>query len=458
MTSNAAPQPPQNPQASLPPAIRVKPSGAIRGTVKLPGSKSITNRAILIAGLARGESVLENALFCDDSKYLAQALRQLGVAVEADPAACRFKVTGAGGPFKAREGTFFLGNAGTSTRFLTAALALSPGTYVVDGDARMRERPIGELVRALRELGADLEAPTGCPPVRIGGRKKTPAETAPPKILTGGAVTVPGRTSSQFISAILLAAPLARKGVEVVVDGECVSRPYLDITLEVMRSFGATAGIDDRRADGRTSFWVKPATGYKGCRYTVEGDASAASYFLGAAAITGGKIRVEGVGRMSIQGDTRFADILAAMGCHVKKDADAIGLAGDLLRGVDVDCGDIPDVVPTLAVVALFARGRTRLRNIAHLRFKESDRIASVGAELRKAGGRVKEMPDGLEIEESELRGAALETWGDHRLAMAFSLLGLRVPGIEIRNPQVVEKSFPEYFEALRALGVEVSP
>jgi 3-phosphoshikimate 1-carboxyvinyltransferase len=443
------------PSRTFPPSLTVSlpPDGAIAGTVRLPGSKSITNRALLIGALARGETLIENALFCEDSRYLVKAVRQLGVAVEENEAGARLGVKGAGGPFKVLSGEFFLGNAGTSTRFLTAALALSPGSYTVDGDARMRERPIGDLVRALSDLGAEVAAPSGCPPVTIG---RKPGGTRPPSVLAGGRVVMSGRTSSQFISAVLMAAPLARRDVEIIIDGECVSRPYIDVTVEVMRQFGAAPESFARRSDGRLVFLAPAGRGYRSARYLVEGDASTASYFLAAAAITGGKIRVEGVGRMSIQGDARFANVLASMGCRVKQEADAIGLAGDLLHGVEADCGEMPDIVPTLAVVALFARGRTRIRNVAHLRFKESDRIASVAAELRKLGGRVKELKDGLEIEESELRRACLETWGDHRLAMALSLAGLRVDGVEIREPAVVEKSFPGFFDALQQVGAEV--
>lgn len=447
---------------SYPPALRIDPPDApVAGTVVLPGSKSITNRALLIAGLARGESVLHNALFCDDSRYLARALNALGVEVRDSERRAEFGVRGAGGPFRAREGNFYLGNAGTSTRFLTAALTLTRGHFTVDGNSRMRERPIGELVRALEELGAVIEAPTGCPPVRIG-RPEWVRESGKPGLtpLEGGAILMSGRTSSQFISAILMVAPLARRDVEVVLEGECVSRSYLEITVQVMGHFGGAVSIDDGRADGRTAFRVRAGRGYRGRHYDVEGDASSASYFLAAAAITGGRVRVEGVGRLSVQGDAGFADVLAAMGCHVKKDADVIGLrhGGDPLHGVDVDCRDMPDIVPTLAVVGLFARGRTRIHNVAHLRYKESDRIRSVATELRKLGADVRELDDGLEIREAPLHGAVLETWGDHRLAMAFSLVGLRVQGVEIRDPAVVEKSLPDYFDRLRALGVGVRP
>jgi 3-phosphoshikimate 1-carboxyvinyltransferase len=451
MNTAPAVSPPRYPRA-----IRIDPADAPpRGKVRLPGSKSITNRALLIAGLARGESVLENSLFCDDSLHLADALLKLGVLVKKDERGARFTVKGAGGPFPAREATVSLGNAGTATRFLTAALCLSEGSYTVDGDARMRQRPIGELARALRELGADVEAPSGCPPVEIG--RRSPAPRTRSRRLQGGTVTVPGRTSSQFISAILLAAPLARTDVEVLVEGVCVSRPYLDVTLEVMRAFGAEAGVDDGRADGRTAFWARAGRGYFARDYRIEGDASTASYFLAAAAITEGTVRVEGLGKETIQGDARFADVLARMGARVKKDSEAITLTGGPLKGVDEDCSDIPDIVPTLATVALFARGRTRITNVSHLRFKESDRISSVASELRKLGGRVRDLADGLEIEGSRLHAGQVDPWGDHRLAMATSLIGLRVPGVVISDPGVVAKSFPEYFDALREIGARVS-
>ncbi|MGH9360596.1 MAG: 3-phosphoshikimate 1-carboxyvinyltransferase, partial [Thermoanaerobaculia bacterium] len=252
---------------------------------------------------------------------------------------------------------------------------------------------------------------------------------------------------------VLLAAPCARRDVEVVIEGECVSRPYLDVTLEVMRRFGAAVRVDEGRADGRPAFRVRAGRGYAACRFPVEGDASTASYFLAAAAITGGTVRVEGIGKESIQGDARFADVLARMGARVKKDAEAITLTGAPLKGVDEDLSDMPDVAPTLAAAALFARGRTRITNVPQLRFKESDRIAAVASELRKLGARVRELPDGLEIEGGRLRPAAIDSCGDHRIAMALAVAGLRVPGVVVRDPGVVAKSFPGFFEALAALG-----
>lgn len=419
--------------------------------VRLPGSKSLTNRALLLASLAQGRSLLENVLDCDDSRHLAEAIAALGVAVQWNKDQRRILVTGAGGPFPVREGRFFLGNAGTACRFLTAALAATGGSFIVDGDRRMRERPIGDLVRALADLGAEIEAPGGFPPVKIGARA-----------MRGGRIEIPGTTSSQFISAILMAAPVIRERVDIRVTGELVSRPYLDLTMECMRRFGARAVLDDRRADGRPVFTVSPGKGYRGTAFTVEGDASAASYFLAAAAVTGTTVRVEGVGKESLQGDARCADVLAAMGCRVTKEREAMTVTGGLLKKVDWDCGEIPDVVPTLAVVALFAHGRTRLRGVPHLRHKESDRIVSVATELRKLGAVVRELPDGLEIEgtlgpePSPLHGAIIEPWGDHRVAMAFAVAGLAIPDVTILAPQVVAKSFPEFFGALESIGAGV--
>jgi len=423
----------------------------IGGTVRLPGSKSITNRALLMAGLAEGQSTIRNPLDCDDSRYLIQALKRLGVEVRTNEADGSIVVTGAGGAFPNKEADLFLGNAGTALRFLTGALSACGGRYKVDGDSRMRQRPIADLVKAIAALGGDIQAPTGCPPVLIG-----------PRPFVGGRVDIPGSTSSQFISSILMASPLASRRVELRVTGELVSRPYIDLTLEGMRDFGAKVFADDKRSDGEPLFEVVPGRPYRGREYVVEGDASAASYFYAAAAVTGGTVRVEGVGKETHQGDSRCADVLAAMGCRVKKELDAITVSGGLLKKGDWNCSDIPDVVPTLAVVALFAHGRTRLRGVAHLRHKESDRIASVASELRKIGGQVKELSDGLEIEgplgsgQQPLNDTVIETWGDHRIAMALSIAALVVPGVVIRSPHVVSKSFPTYFEVLQSIGARV--
>lgn len=446
---------------SVPPdatAVRVSPPAHLGGTVKLPGSKSLTNRALIMASFARGTTLLKNVLDCDDSRYLIAALSELGVSIDKGPEEDSLRVSGVGGPFPVRRGRFYVGNAGTAARFLTAALAAGGGDYVVDGDERMRQRPIGHLVQALCDLGADVSAPTGCPPVTIGQHP-----------LLGGRVSIPGSVSSQFISAILMASPLAQRSVKLCVTEELVSRPYLDLTLEGMQAFGANVRVSHQGYSAQPVFEVIAGSGYRSREeHFVEGDASAASYFYGAAAVSGSSLRVEGVGKESSQGDARCADALAAMGCRVKKEREAITVAGPrppqgILKGIDYDCNEIPDVVPTLAVVALFAHGRTRLRGVAHLKHKESDRIRSVASEIRKLGGSVKELSDGLEIEgtlgpqPSPLHGARIHTWEDHRIAMALSLAGLEIDGVVIENPHVVSKSFPEYFEVLRSLGVAVT-
>ncbi|MBN1441951.1 MAG: 3-phosphoshikimate 1-carboxyvinyltransferase [Planctomycetes bacterium] len=439
-------------------------SGSFGGTVRLPGSKSLTNRALLMAALAEGTSRISNLLDCDDSRYMIGALRKLGVVVEiaggspaaslaasAAPAGPAAIVRGAGGPFPVKRGELFLGNAGTTTRFLTAALAASEGTYLVDGDERMRRRPIGDLVEALNDLGCDVRAPTGSPPVDIR-----------PGRLAGGDIRMSGRLSSQFISAVLLAGPLARGRIRIRIQGELVSRPYIDLTIEGMRAFGASVSSRIDVMDGQPVFDVRPARGYSARDYFVEGDASAASYFYASAALTGATVRVEGVGRETAQGDIQCAEVLAAMGCRVTKEENAVIVTGGLLRGVDWDCSEIPDVVPTLATVALFARGRSRFRGAAHLRHKESDRIASVASELGKLGGTLRELRDGIEVEgtagreRSPLAPAQIDPWGDHRIAMALSIASLALPGISIRRPQVVAKSFPGFFQALASLGAQV--
>lgn len=438
--------------------VKIEPGQFAGGTVSLPGSKSLTNRALLISSLVPGESILRNALDCDDSRHLRGALEQLGVSISSEAGGPRcgsqdaltFTVRGGILGYSAKKGHFDLGNAGTATRFLTAALATSGGEYVVDGDERMRQRPINQLVEALRDLGAEITCPTGCPPVGIG-----------PRALRGGRVNIAGNTSSQYISAVLMAAPMAKESVEVRLVGEILSAPYLDLTLRTMQDFGVLVDIHDDESDGHLVYHIDSRKEYKERDYFVEGDASAASYFFAAAALTGTTVRVEGVGKVSRQGDLRFADVLAEMGCHVKKDVDTITVTGpeEMLKGVVNNCSDMPDIVPTLAVVAAFSRGRSRLHGVPHLRYKESDRIASVASELRKLGVEVKELDDGLEInglagpDDFSLQGGRIDSWGDHRIAMAFSLAGLLLPGVEISDPQVVTKSFPGFFRELANMG-----
>ncbi len=402
-----------------------------------PGSKSITNRALLIAALADGTSRLHGALFSDDTERMCDSLRQLGVAVAAEPEAHRFRVDGTAGVFKAKEATLFTGNAGTAARFLVAAACLGDGTYVVDGTERMRQRPIADLVEALRQLGVELDAPSGCPPVRIAA-----------KGLPGGITRVRGGRSSQYLSALLMVAPYAQGDVEIVVEDELVAKPYIDMTLGVMEQFGVAV-----ERDGYRCFRVAGRRSYRAIAdYGIEPDASSAHYFLAAAAITGGRIRVDGIGTASLQGDARFVDVLERMGARVERDTHALTVIGDRLDGIDVDMGDISDTALTLAVIGAFASGPVRIRNVSHLRIQESERIAVVTTELRKLGGDVTEHDDGWEVRPSQLHGGEVDTYDDHRIAMAFALLGLRVPGIVIRDPGCVRKTFPNYFAELDRL------
>jgi 3-phosphoshikimate 1-carboxyvinyltransferase len=406
--------------------------------LRVPGSKSITNRALLLAALADGETQLRHALFSDDTTYMAEALRRLGVEVDEDQAAARFRVRGSGGRLDASSATLYAGNAGTAVRFLTALACLGRGEYVVDGSERMRQRPIGDLVKALRKLGADIDCPSDCPPVTIRAAG-----------LHGGRVGVSGARSSQYLSALLMVAPCAREDVEIEVIDELVAKPYVDMTIAMMRQFGVTV---DR--DGYRLFRVAAGQRYRRqSGYDVEADASSAHYFLAAAALTGGRVRVVGVGTRSLQGDARFATVLERMGAVVKCGENDITVEGSTqLRGLDVDMGDISDTAMTLAVMAPFAQSPMRIRNVAHLRIQESDRIAAVATELRKLGGLITEHDDGWEIEPSTLHGGEIETYDDHRIAMAFAILGLRVGGVVILDPACVSKTFPMYFETLERL------
>lgn len=413
-----------------------------RAAVRLPGSKSYTNRALLCAALADGRSRLLGALFSDDTVYMATALSALGFAVEEDSAGTRFEIHGAGGRIPRDEAELRCGNAGTAVRFLTALCATGHGRYQIDGDSRMRQRPQQPLLDALEHLGvrAYSAMATGCPPLRIiadGCR--------------GGRVSMPGNVSSQYFSALAMAAPAMSQGIVIEVEGELVSRPYLDMTAQVMASFGVVLEHDDYHR-------IRVASGqhYTGCDYVVEPDASTASYFFALAAVTGGEVTVRGLGRDSLQGDLRFVDILAEMGCRVTDSGDGLTVSGpEQLLGVTVDMSDISDVALTLAAIAPYAATPTEIRGIAHTRHQESDRVAAMATELGRLGVAVTEYEDGWRIEPSTPQPGAVETYHDHRLAMSLSLLGLRTPGIAIRGPECVAKTFPDYFNLLRALTSE---
>jgi len=410
------------------------------GRIRPPGSKSLTNRALTAAALADGASRLHGALRSEDTQVMIDSLIRLGIAVESDPGTGNLKVFGCGGRIPATQADLYVANSGTTIRFLTALAALGSGRYRLDGSLRMRQRPIQDLLDALAQFGvrAESESGNGCPPVIVQAAG-----------LPGGRATVRGDISSQFLSGLLLTAPYAAVTVELSVDGPLVSQPYVRMTLAVMQAFGVTV------AEQQPNQFRIPPAHYKGRDYTIEPDASAASYFFAAAAITGGKITVEGLARDSLQGDVAFCDCLAQMGCAIEHSPDGITVIGSApsgLRGIDVDMNAISDTVQTLAVVALFADGPTTIRNVAHIRHKETDRIGNLAAELRKLGGTVEELADGLRITPAPLHGASIATYKDHRMAMSLGLAGLRVPGVVILDPRCVEKTYPDFFRDLAAV------
>jgi 3-phosphoshikimate 1-carboxyvinyltransferase len=425
-------------------SLEIKPvDGPIRATIRPPGSKSITNRALVCAGLADGISTLIGALNSEDTRVMIGGLRRLGIEVESQDAGQTLIVRGAGGAIPARSADIFCANSGTTIRFLTALVTLGCGTYRLDGVERMRERPIGDLIDALKQLGANVksEAGNGCPPVLVRADG-----------LPGGATAIRGNISSQFLSALLMAAPAAKTPVELHIDGTLVSQPYVRMTLAVMQAFGvdveASKSLDELRIASPRKYIARPCA--------IEPDASAASYFWAAAAITGGEVTVEGLSRESLQGDVDFVACLEQMGCEVRHSKDSITVLGRPLRGIDVDMNAISDTVQTLAVVAIFAEGATTIRNVAHIRHKETDRIAALAAELRKLGAEIIERADGLTIAPQKLQPATIETYNDHRMAMSFALAGLRVTGIKINNPECVSKTYPAYFDDLaRAIKQE---
>jgi 3-phosphoshikimate 1-carboxyvinyltransferase len=403
----------------------------VSAEVQLVGSKSYTNRALIIAALARGESLLTGALFSDDTRYMSQALRQLGVGVQADEAARTLRVAGVAGRIEAASASVFVGNAGTAARFLPVVMALGSGVYEIDGVARMRERPIAPLLEALEALGVRIEAlgKPGCFPLRVHGGS-----------LRGGRVSVSGSASSQYTSGLMLASPAMARGLTIDIEGELVSRPYLEMTAQAMRDFGA-----DVTREGERTF-VIAAGSYQGRQYAIEPDASAASYFFAAAAITGTR---------SLQGDRGLVYILERMGCTLLEGEDFTELTGPArgkLLGVDVNMNGLSDVAQTLAVVAPFASTPTRVTGIGFIRKKETDRVGAVVSELSRLGIRAEEEADGFLVHPGTPKPGAVDTYEDHRMAMSFALLGLVHPGIVINDPGCVSKTFPSYFDVLETL------
>ncbi len=420
-------------------SIEIQPvRGPVQGRVRPPGSKSITNRAMILAALADGTSTLTGVLDSDDTRVMADSLRRLGFSVETDSAAARAIVGGQSGRVPVSAADLFVENSGTSIRFLTALCGLGYGRFRLDGVPRMRERPIGDLVDALNQLGARArcEQPGGCPPVVVESEG-----------LAGGTAQVAGTVSSQFLSALLMVAPACRNGAAIEVTGDLVSRPYIDMTLEMMREFGI-----DVQTPSPTAFRIPPQV-VRSRDYAIEPDASAASYFFGVAAITGGSVTVEGLTREALQGDIRFVDVLERMGCQVLESEDSITVIGpDRLHGIEVDMNQISDTAQTLAVVAVFADSPTTITNVGHMRHKETDRIAAVVTELQRLGIRAEAFPEGLRIVPGTPRPATVQTYDDHRMAMSFALAGLRAEGIRIANPACTAKTYPNFFQTLDAL------
>ncbi|MEO9947285.1 MAG: 3-phosphoshikimate 1-carboxyvinyltransferase [Paraglaciecola sp.] len=416
--------------------LMLSPITKVQGTVNVPGSKSLSNRALLLAALAQGETHLTNLLDSEDIHHMLNALTKLGVNYRLSDCKTECWVTGNQGAFKVDNPiTLFLGNAGTAMRPLCAALAASQGEFELTGEPRMEERPIGALVDSLRQAGADIsyQKNPDYPPLLIKG-----------KTLTGGNVTVDGSVSSQFLTALLMSAPLFENDTTISISGELVSKPYIDITLDTMAKFGIEVKNQDYQA-----FVVKGSQQYQSPgKFMVEGDASSASYFLAAGAIKGGTVRVTGIGKNSIQGDIKFAEVLEKMGAKVNWQEEYLEVTGAPLHGVDLDMNHIPDAAMTIATAALFAKGDTSIRNIYNWRVKETDRLAAMSTELRKVGATVIEGEDFITITPpSQLIHADIDTYNDHRVAMCFSLVALSDTPVTINDPKCTAKTFPDYFQ-----------
>ncbi|ATP29398.1 3-phosphoshikimate 1-carboxyvinyltransferase [Chromobacterium violaceum] len=426
--------------------LHLNPCTRLAGSIKLPGSKSISNRTLLLAALSGGSTLVRDLLDSDDIRHMLSALKLLGVKIEQQGDSRDFRVQGCGGAFPVKNAELFLGNAGTAFRPLTAALALMGGSYQLSGVPRMHERPIGDLVDALNAAGARIEylGQPGFPPLAV----------SPADVRCAAPIQVKGNVSSQFLTALLMALPLTGGQAEIEVVGELISKPYIEITLNLMARFGVRVERDgwQRFVIPGGQHYISPGEVY------VEGDASSASYFLAAGALAGGPVRVEGVGEASIQGDVRFAEALERMGASVRRGDNWIeARAEGRLKAIDLDCNHIPDAAMTLAVAALAADGTTTLRNIASWRVKETDRLSAMAAELRKVGATVEEGPDYIRVTPPAALtpNAEIDTYDDHRMAMCFSLVSLLGAPVVINDPGCVAKTFPGYFQALAALQAQ---
>lgn len=421
--------------------LRLEPIEKVEGTVNVPGSKSLSNRALLLAAVAKGQTHLTNLLDSDDIRHMLNALTQLGVNYRLSEDKTECWVEGNAGAFNCEQPLeLFLGNAGTAMRPLCAVLATSKGQFTLTGEPRMEERPIGALVDALNQAGAQIAylKNTDYPPIKIQG-----------KTLVGGKIQVDGSVSSQFLTAVLMAAPLFSEDSQIDIVGELVSKPYIDITLDTMQKFGISVENRDYQ-----HFIVKGGQQYRSPgKFLVEGDASSASYFLAAGAIKGGTVKVTGVGAKSIQGDIRFADALERMGAKILWGDDFIQVTGAPLKAIDMDMNHIPDAAMTIATTALFATGKTRMTNIYNWRVKETDRLAAMACELKKVGATVTEGEDFIEVEAPEkLNVAEIDTYNDHRIAMCFSLVALSDTAVIINDPGCTAKTFPDYFTRFESI------
>jgi 3-phosphoshikimate 1-carboxyvinyltransferase len=415
--------------------IEIKPQKIYNNEVTVPGSKSYTHRILIAAALSNGICTIHNGLKSEDTLLTLGALKQMGIRIDIND---RFVVHGMKGAFKPCVDPVYLGNSGTSMRLLTAVASLGQGVYNLTGTERMGERPIQDLLDGLGQIGVKAHAVNnnGCPPVEIKGDK-----------VAGGGIALRCKISSQFLSALLLIAPYTKNGVEINVIEGPVSRPYVDMTVDVMQEFGVEV-----MRDGYDSFSVIGGQTYKAGSYVVEPDCSQAGYFWAAAAISGAGIKVKGITSKSRQGDVRFTELLKVMGCKISYEKDGITVFGGPLSAITADMADMPDMVPTLAVVAAFAEGTTVIKNVAHLKAKESDRLGSVVNELSKMGIEASCSDTGMRIKGSNPYGAEIDTYGDHRMAMSFALAGLKVPGIIIRDERCVEKSFPNFWNVFEGL------
>jgi len=411
-----------------------------RITLEVPGSKSLTQRALIVAALAKGRSRLQNALLAEDTHHLLTALDLLGAGIRIDQDKKEIRMSGTGGRIQVPAQAIFLGNNGTALRFLTTLVSLGEGEFILDGTPRLRERPVEPLLRVLRGMGVSIDTPEnpGCPPVRVKARG-----------LPGGRAVFADLDSSQYVSSLLLSSPYAAQDVEIQLAGRTVSEPYIDMTLQVMEQFGTRV-----ERVGENSFHVPAGQSYSARSFAVEGDFSSASYFFLAAALGLGRIQVSDLTAGSVQGDARFLKILEDLGCNVAWNKQGVEVACEKLRAGDVELamGDIPDMVPSLAVLAAFRSGRTIITESAHLRIKESNRLAALAAELGRIGIAARETADGLMIAGGHPHGGDIETYSDHRIAMSFAVAGLVVPGIKIADRDCVGKSFPGFWKELKKL------